>query len=119
MGKSLTDSFCVYLGLEELQTEIASKEKELAHITTKIDLANDDLVNSQAEAHRVEVELGGLAKEKDVIIAQVEELKTLLFSLGKFATAVELPAVFLSFLNGSLTIRILLSGIWSSEGLIT
>jgi predicted nucleic acid-binding Zn-ribbon protein len=91
--------------LKKLETEIANKDKELAQITKKIDVANKDLLTAEAEAHRVDVELAGLRKEKQEVSDQIEELKTLLFALGKLTTTVVHPFLVLAPFNGSITIR--------------
>jgi predicted nucleic acid-binding Zn-ribbon protein len=78
--------------LLKLTAEIAAKEKELSHLTTRIDMTNDDLVNAQAEAHRVDLELQALDKKKEAASAQVEELKALVLALGKLKLDVSLTS---------------------------
>jgi predicted nucleic acid-binding Zn-ribbon protein len=76
--------------------EIAAKEKELSHLTTRVDITNDDLLNAQAEAHRVDLKLQALHKKKEAASAQVDDLKALVFALGKLKLDVSLTYCCLS-----------------------
>jgi septal ring factor EnvC (AmiA/AmiB activator) len=91
--RSNSFEFFTFLGLSKLKAEIAVKEKELSHLTTRIDVTNDDLLNAQAEAHRVDIELQALDKQKETASAQVDDLKALVFALGKLNLNVSLTYV--------------------------
>jgi hypothetical protein len=60
-------------------------------------MTNDDLLNAQAEAHRVDLELQALDKKKEAASAQVEELKALVLALGKLKLDVSLTICCFSF----------------------